>query len=130
MQSKNALLSALRNGESLNISNLLCLTILLSIPAILAQLSTILMQYIDAAMVGSLGAQASASIGLVSTTVWIFHGLIVAASMGFSVLVAHRIGANTFDKARDIVRESITSVLIFSLILMGFRFQSHMDICC
>ena len=118
MQSKNALLSALRNGESLNISNLLCLTILLSIPAILAQLSTILMQYIDAAMVGSLGAQASASIGLVSTTVWIFHGLIVAASMGFSVLVAHRIGANTFDKARDIVRESITSVLIFSLILM------------
>ena len=40
----------------------------LSIPAVLAQISSIIMQYIDAAMVGSLGAAATAAIGLVSST--------------------------------------------------------------
>lgn len=40
----------------------------LSLPAILTQITTIVMQYIDSAMVGSLGANASAAIGLVSTS--------------------------------------------------------------
>ena len=40
----------------------------LSIPAIPAQLTCIIMQYIDTAMVGGLGADASASIGIVSTS--------------------------------------------------------------
>ena len=43
----------------------------LSIPAILAQISSIIMQYIDAAMAGSLGAEATAAIGLVSSTTWL-----------------------------------------------------------
>ena len=37
----------------------------LSLPAILTQITTIAMQYIDSAMVGALGAAASAAIGLV-----------------------------------------------------------------
>ena len=40
----------------------------LSLPAILTQITTIVMQYIDSAMVGRLGANASAAIGLVSTS--------------------------------------------------------------
>jgi Na+-driven multidrug efflux pump len=40
----------------------------LSVPAILAQITFILMEYIDTAMVGNLGAGASAAIGVVSTT--------------------------------------------------------------
>lgn len=69
------------------------LTVMLSVPAVVAQLSSIVMQYIDAAMVGSLGAEEAAAIGLVSTTTWLFWGLCIASSTGFSVQVAHRIGA-------------------------------------
>lgn len=61
------------------------LTIRLSIPAVVAQISYIVMQYIDASMVGSLGAEASASIGLVSTSTWLFWGVCVASATGFSV---------------------------------------------
>ena len=61
----------------------------LSLPAILTQITTIVMQYIDSAMVGALGANASASIGLVSTTTWLFGGVTYAVSAGFSVQVAH-----------------------------------------
>ena len=64
----------------------------LSLPAILTQITTIVMQYIDSAMVGALGANASAAIGLVSTSTWLFGGVTHAVSSGFSVQVAHQIG--------------------------------------
>lgn len=67
----------------------------LSLPAILTQITTIVMQYIDSAMVGSLGANASAAIGLVSTSTWLLGGITYAVSAGFSVQVAHNIGAGT-----------------------------------
>ncbi|MCH5347675.1 MAG: MATE family efflux transporter, partial [Muribaculaceae bacterium] len=94
------------------------MAIKLSIPAMIAQLSAIIMEYIDAAMVGSLGANASASIGLVATTTWLFFGLCSAAAVGFSVQVAHLVGARRDNDARRIVREGLTSPLLMSLILM------------
>ena len=75
----------------------------LSLPAILTQITTIAMQYIDSAMVGALGANASAAIGLVSSTTWLLSGAIYAVSAGFSVQVAHQIGGNHDKKARDVV---------------------------
>ena len=74
----------------------------------MAQLSAILMEYIDASMVGSLGANASASIGLVATTTWLFWGLGGALSTGFSVQVAHQIGAGRDDAARSIFCQAVT----------------------
>ena len=64
------------------------LTARLSLPAILAQMAHILMEYIDASMVGRLGAIDSASIGLVATTTWLFWGVTGAVATGFSVQVA------------------------------------------
>jgi putative MATE family efflux protein len=116
--SKDVLLERLRDGDNLDFKDLLKLTIVLSIPAILAELSGIVMHYIDAAMVGSLGASASASIGLISTTTWIFYGVCFALTMGFSVQVAHHIGAKRNDLARDTLRKSLTFVVAVSLVLL------------
>ena len=89
----------------------------LSLPAILTQITTIAMQYIDSAMVGALGANASAAIGLVSSTTWLLSGTIYAVSAGFSVQVAHQIGGNHDKKARDVVRHGIASAIVVSAIL-------------
>ena len=94
------------------------LIIEMSIPSMLAQLSSVLMFFIDAAMVGSLGARQSASIGLVESTTWLFGGLLGAASMGFSVQVAHCFGAGNFERARRVLRQGIVCTLIFSTALM------------
>ena len=80
---------------------------MLSLPAILTQITTIVMQYIDSAMVGALGANASAAIGLVSTSTWLFGGVTHAVSSGFSVQVAHQIGGRHDEKARDVVRRGL-----------------------
>ena len=100
-------------GEKLN------LIVQLSIPSILAQVTTVLMFYIDASMVGSLGAEASASIGLVEPATWLFGSLVAAGGMGFSVQAAHFIGANDFEKARAVMRHGYIFGLAFSLILMS-----------
>ena len=94
------------------------LTARLALPAILAQLSSIVMEYIDAAMVGHLGANDSASIGLVATTMWLFWGLGSSVATGFSVQVAHRIGARDDKSARSVLRQAFLVAVGFSLILM------------
>jgi len=113
----DALLALIRDGKPMTLGQQLRLTVQLSIPAVIAQLSSIVMQYIDAAMVGSLGAEASASIGLVSTTTWLFGGLCGAAATGFSVQVAHKIGAGDMQGARAVLRQSLVATLFFSLLL-------------
>lgn len=122
---KDQLLNQLRDGAALTRSEKLRLVALLSVPAMLAQLSTIIMQYIDAMMVGSLGASASASIGLVSTTTWLFGGLCGSIGTGFSVLVAHHIGAKENGKARDVLRQSIFVCLCFSLAVSALCVSIH-----
>ena len=93
----------------------------LSIPSMLAQISTVMMFFIDASMVGHLGAEASASIGLIESTTWLIGSLLSAAATGFSVQVAHFIGANDFVKARQVFRHALICGLLFSvcLALMG-----------
>ena len=93
------------------------LIVSLSIPSILAQISATVMFFIDASMVGHLGAKASAAIGLVETTGWLMGGLGAAANMGFSVQVAHAIGANDFERARRVLRQSLVCCLLWSLMI-------------
>ncbi len=126
--SRDQLLSMIRNGQPMNLGQQLRLTVVLSLPAIVSQLSAIIMQYIDAAMVGSLGETASASIGLMSTSTWLFWGLCSAAAMGFSVQVANRIGANDYRGAQEVVKQSIIPSMLFSLALcaLGLLIGPHL----
>ena len=118
-QSKDQLLSLIREGGKLDALSQVKLTALLSFPSMMAQMVHIMMQYIDASMVGSLGASASASIGLVSTTIWLFGSLCAAVSVGFYVQVAHKIGANDFAGAREVLRQSFLSCILFAFVLSG-----------
>lgn len=100
----------------------------LSIPSILAQITTVMMFFIDAAMVGHLGTKASAAIGLVESSTWLCGSINSAVAMGFSVQVAHFIGSNDFVKAREVFRHGIRFALIFSTIvaLVGISISGHL----
>lgn len=111
------LLERIRNKEPMSFGERVKLTALLSFPAMVAQMSSIAMQYIDASMVGSLGAEASAAIGLVSTSIWLFGGILSSCAAGFSVQIAHVIGKGDFTSAKGIIRQSIVATLVFSVIL-------------
>ena len=116
------LLRMIRNKQEMTNGHMLNLIVQLSIPSILAQISSILMFYIDAAMVGKMGAEASASIGLMESSMWFFGALTGALTLGFSVQVAHFVGANDFGQARAVFRQSIIAATVFSLVLEAIAF--------
>lgn len=116
-ETKDGLLAMIRDGRQMTLRQQLYLASQLSIPAIMAQLSSIVMQYIDASMVGNLGANEAAAIGLVSTTLWMFGGLCSAFTIGFSVQVAHNIGANNPAGARSVLRQSIVACIMMGMSL-------------
>lgn len=111
------LLERIRTGSKLQFKDELLLIVKLATPSIIAQMSTIVMFYIDAAMVGSLGAQASAAVGLMSSSVWVLGGLCAAVAMGFAVQVAHLTGARDDAGARRVLRQSYAVALGTACIL-------------
>ena len=117
VKNSEILLSYIREGRAMTQREKLWLIVSLSIPSILAQISATVMFFIDASMVGHLGAKASAAIGLVETTGWLMGGLASAANMGFSVQVAHFIGANDFEAARRVLRQSIVCCMIWAMMI-------------
>jgi putative MATE family efflux protein len=117
VRNSELLLSYIREGKMMTQSEKLWLIVSLSIPSILAQISATVMFFIDASMVGHLGAKASAAIGLVESTGWLMGGLASAANMGFSVQVAHFIGANDFEAARRVLRQSMVCCMIWALVI-------------
>ena len=117
VKNSELLLSYIREGKTMTQREKLWLIVSLSIPSILAQISATVMFFIDASMVGHLGAKASAAIGLVETTGWLMGGLASAANMGFSVQVAHFIGANDFEGARRVLRQSLVCCLIWAVLI-------------
>ena len=119
------LLDKMRAGQTLSLPEQIQMVVLLSIPAILAQISNIIMQYIDASMVGQLGADASAAVGLISSTTWLTGGLCQGAAVGFTVQVAYRIGRNKPAYARETVKYGLLLSLFFSLCLAGIAVLVH-----
>lgn len=130
VSTKDILLDKLRSGALMTRGEQLALTMLLAMPAILAQLSMCLMSYIDAAMVGRLGSAEAAAIGLVSTTTWIFGSFCYANSSGYSVQIAHRCGAGDYAGAKLVFRRGLANVFSLSAILcvLGISISSSLPV--
>lgn len=114
---ENALTAMIRQGDSIGTWSIVKMAFRLSVPSIMAQLAVIAMEYIDASMVGRLGADAAASIGLIATSTWLFTGICWAVCAGFYVQVAHLLGARDIDGARSVMRQSFSSALVAGIIL-------------
>lgn len=130
MVKKDELLGRLRGGGVLSRGDKLRLVLYLSVPGMLIQLSSIVMQYIDAMMVGQLGAAASASITLVSTTTWLLGGIMMSLCGGFAVLVAHAVGAKDMERARLVLRQSliVCGVLSVAVALLGVAIHGQLPL--
>lgn len=84
----------------------------LSWPAILEQLLLTAANYVDTAMVGSLGADATASVAINSSVCFLLMGLFAAAGVGYSVQVAHALGGQDLFRARTAVHQAASGALL------------------
>lgn len=88
-------------------------------PTILEQLLVTAVQYVDTAMVGSLGVDATAAVAVNSSTTWLINGLCAALGIGFSVLVGKNMGAKNYQRAKETVMQAILAMLMFGAVLVG-----------
>lgn len=107
----------IRNGNEIPFKEQIRIIVMLSIPAIFSQITTVIMEYVDQSMVGRLGPSPAAAIGLVSSTTWLIGGICNAVSTGFTVQVAHNIGAKNDARARAIVKHGLLIISGFSITL-------------
>jgi len=85
-------------------------------PTIIEQVMQTAVQYIDTAMVGSLGTQATAAVGATTTIGWLIHSSINAFSIGFLSMIARACGAGDQKAAKHVVSQSVLAVLVLGLI--------------
>lgn len=99
--------------KSINLNKAMILTILgLAWPTMLEQLMQTVVQYIDTAMVGTLGTQATAAVGATSTVNWLIGSTISAVSVGFLSFIARALGANDGAIVKRAVAQAVLAVLV------------------
>ena len=86
-------------------------------PTMLEQLTQTAVQYIDTAMVGSLGTRATAAVGATGTVNWMIGSVVSAAGVGFLAYIARQIGAGREDRAGDASAQACTVTLILGCLL-------------
>ena len=72
-------------------------------PAILEQLLGMTVSFADTAMVGSLGASATAGVSVVASSIWLINGIMAGVGVGYSVQVANAVGAEDHALARKVI---------------------------
>lgn len=92
--------------------NTIKIILALAWPTVVEQAMQTAVQYIDTAMVGSLGTQATASVGATSTVNWLISGSIGALSIGFLAFIAKAVGANDREEARKSVSQAVLVTLV------------------
>ena len=88
-------------------------------PTMLEQLTQTAVQYIDTAMVGSLGTEATAAVGATGTVNWMIGSIVSAVGTGFLAFIARQFGAGQPEKARQASAQACTVTLILGLLLTG-----------
>ena len=97
-------------------------------PVLLEQILTTLVYSVDAAMVGSLGAVATASVSINSSPMELINGIILSFAMGFTALISRRVGSGEIEKARALLRQSIITVFIAGIPLALISYLLAEDI--
>ena len=85
-------------------------------PTMLEQLLQTAVQYIDAAMVGRLGAEATAAVGVTTTVSWLINGTVMALGVGFLFFIAREYGADNKERAAQASSQAVLVALIAGVI--------------
>ena len=86
-------------------------------PTMLEQFLLTAVQYIDTAMVGSLGTTATAAVGATSTVNWLINGTLSGLSVGFLAYIAQALGAGEPQRAKRAAAQSVLVTAVVGVLL-------------
>ncbi len=90
--------------------------VLLAWPTVVEQILQTAVQYVDSAMVGRLGAHATASVGATTTVNWLVGSSISALSIGFLAYISRELGAKHPENAKRATAQATLITLITGIL--------------
>lgn len=84
---------------------------MLAWPVLIEQILSTLVNYADTAMVGSLGAYATAAVSISNPVFMLINGIALSLGVGITALLARSVGAGDTDKAKSLIRHSILLII-------------------
>jgi len=97
--------------------NMFWAVVTVALPTMLEQVLSVLMQYVDTAMVGRLGAQATAAVSTSTTITWLVGSLPYAFGVAAMTLIAQAIGSGEHDKIQEVARKSLAFAIGVGIVL-------------
>lgn len=85
-------------------------------PTMLEELMQTAVQYMDTAMVGTLGTQATAAVGATGTVSWLVGSTVSAVGVGFLALISQSYGAGDWERARRASAQAVIMTVIVGLL--------------
>lgn len=103
--------------EKLYRKNILKTLIALSVPTVIEELLSTLLQYVDTAMVGQLGEDATAAVSVTTTVSWLMNSIPAALSVAVLAMIAKAVGSGDEEKVRRISRHCALAVPLIGIVL-------------
>lgn len=91
--------------------------LILALPIVLEEILTTLLQYVDTAMVGRLGAQATASVSLTATVNWLIGSLFSSVGVAVVAMTSTAYGAKDQKKIQRVSGQVVTYILTSGLVI-------------
>ena len=89
--------------------------VLLAWPIFLENVLTTLVSYADTAMVGTLGAYATAAVSISNSVVFLLNGVIMALGVGVTALISQSVGAGDVEMTKKLTRHAVLILLYIGL---------------
>ena len=89
--------------------------IVLAWPIFLEQVLTSLVQAVDTAMVGSMGAITTTAVSISQSPNMLVNGAVMAMGVGFTSLIARSVGAGETERAKSLIRQAILMVFVLGI---------------
>ncbi|MBQ5805724.1 MAG: MATE family efflux transporter, partial [Lachnospiraceae bacterium] len=96
--------------------------LILAWPIFLEQVLTSLVQAVDTAMVGSMGAVATTSVSISQSPNMLVNGVVMALGVGFTSMIARSVGAGDMERSRTLVRQAIMMVFALGIPMSAMYF--------
>lgn len=96
--------------------------LLLSFPTIVEEILSTLLQYVDTAMVGQLGEQATASVSITTNVTWLVNSVAGAAGTAVLVLISRAAGAGDEKQVKKLSQQALLLALVSGAVLFAAPF--------
>ncbi len=103
--------------KKIDVNNIFLSVVVVALPTMLEQVMSVLMQYVDTAMVGHLGAEATAAVSTSTTITWLVGSMPYAFGVAAMTLIAQAIGAGEEHKIKLVAKRSLIFAIGVGVVL-------------